>query len=137
MHHIQFITHSVDFRVSCTKWPCLFLTTATQKSLKTFNFPEFHQHAKNQFISSIHSWDTFNFWVMWPDWSHPLLITLTPQIFWSTFNLCEFVSTCKKSGYLIDVLWSYGWLKNYTISLAENILAHISRTKIFSNVGFV
>ena len=39
------------------------------------------------------------------------------------FNLCEFVSTCKKSGYFIDLLWRYGWLKNPAIWLAENILA--------------
>ena len=60
-----------------------------------------------------------------------------PKIFWSTFNLCEFVSTCKKSGYFIDLFWRYGWLKNPAIWLAENILAHISGTKIFPNMGFV
>ena len=59
------------------------------------------------------------------------------KIFWSTFNLCEFVSTCKKSGYFIDLFWRYGWLKNPAIWLAENILAHISGTKIFPNMGFV
>ena len=60
-----------------------------------------------------------------------------PKNFWSTFNLCEFVSTCKKSGYFIDLFWKYGWLKNPAIWLAENILAHISGTKIFPNMGFV
>ena len=34
-----------------------------------------------------------------------------PKIFWSTFNLCKFVSTCKKSCYFIDLFWRYGWLK--------------------------
>ena len=34
-----------------------------------------------------------------------------PNIFWLDFNLCEFVSTCKKSGYFINSFWRYGWLK--------------------------
>ena len=34
-----------------------------------------------------------------------------PKIFWSNFNLCVFVSTCKKIGYFIDLFWRYGWLK--------------------------
>ena len=62
-------------------------------------------------------------------WPHP------PKIFWSTLNLCKFVSTCKKSGYFINLLWRYGWLKNSAIWLAENILVHISGTKFFQNMG--
>ena len=57
--------------------------------------------------------------------------------FWSTFNLCEFVSTCKISRYFTDLFWRYGWLNNPAIWLAENILAHISGTRIFPNMGFV
>ena len=41
------------------------------------------------------------------------------------------------SGYFIDLSWRCGWLKNPAIWLAENILAHISGTKIFPNMGFV
>ena len=59
------------------------------------------------------------------------------KTFWSTFNLREFVSTCKKSGYFINLFWRYGWLKNPAIWLAENILAHISEQKIFPNMTFV
>ena len=59
------------------------------------------------------------------------------KIFWSTFNLCEFVSTCKISRYFTDLFWRYGWLNNPAIWLAENILAHISGTRIFPNMGFV
>ena len=70
-----------------------------------------HHHAKNQFTASIHSWDTANFRVPWPGWPHPFL-NIPPKTFWSTFNLCEFVSTCKKSGYFINLFWRYGWLKN-------------------------
>ena len=40
----------------------------------------------------------------------------------------------QKSGYFSDLFWKYGWLKNPAIWLAENILAHISGTKIFSNM---
>ena len=58
-----------------------------------------------------------------------------PKIFWSTFNLCEFVSTCKKSGYFIDLFWRYSWLKNAAIWLAENILTHFSRTRISLNMA--
>ena len=56
-----------------------------------------------------------------------------PKTFWSTFNLCKFVLTCKKSGYSIDLFWRYGRLKNPAIWLAENILDHISETK-FSQI---
>ena len=54
-----------------------------------------------------------------------------------TFNLCEFVSTGKKSGYFIDLFWRYAWLKNPAIWLTENILAHISGTRIFPDMIFV
>ena len=90
-------------------------------------FLNLQQHAKNKFIPSIYSWidriqsiseshDQAGHTHLWPH---------TPSIFWSTFNLCKFVSTCKISGYFIDLLWRYGWLKNPGIWLAESILAHI------------
>ena len=47
------------------------------------------------------------------------------------------MSTCKKSGYSIDLFWRYVWLKTHAIWLAENILANISGTKNFPNMGFV
>ena len=40
-----------------------------------------HQHAKNYSIPSIHSWDTTNFRVLWPDWPHLFLRTPTPKFF--------------------------------------------------------
>ena len=50
-----------------TKWPHPILTTSTQKSLKLLlDFLNLHQHAKNQFIPSTHSWDTATFRVLWP-----------------------------------------------------------------------
>ena len=67
----------------------------------------------------------------------PISDHIHPKIFWSTFNLCKFVSTCKKPGYFIDLFWRYGWLKNLATWFTENILAHISGTKIFPNMGYV
>ena len=59
------------------------------------------------------------------------------NIFHSTFNFCEFVSTCKKSGYFITLFQRYIWLKNPVICLAQSILAHFSGTKLFRSTGFV
>ena len=68
-------------------------------------FLNLHHHAKNQLILLIHFWDMYSrFRVLWPNWPHP--ITFLP-----TFNLFEFASTCKKSGYFTDLFWGYGWLK--------------------------
>ena len=69
---------------------------------------------KNQFIPSIHSWDQVNFRVPWPDWPHPLLTML-----------------------ITDLFRIYHWFKNSAIWLTGNILAHISATKLFPNMGFV
>ena len=43
----------------------------------------------------------------------------------------------KKLGYFIDLFWIYGWLKNPAMWLPENNSAHISKNKIFPNMGFV
>ena len=55
-------------------------------------FLNLHQHAKIKFIPSIHSWDTVNFRVLWPGWSHPSLTTPTPKFFDQILiyvNLCH------------------------------------------------
>ena len=53
-----------------------------QKSLKlVLVFLNLHQHAKNQFIPSTHSWDTVNFRVLWPGWPHQSLTMPTPKFF--------------------------------------------------------
>ena len=145
-----------------------------------------YQYTKNQLIPSAQSSN--------------LVHQAHPNISWSIFNLCQFASTCKKSGYRAYsgklehandfsekgqkkvkkeqniwkfgqkrtkfenilkkgnlmhatiacmkqleyplgyfncLFWRHGWLKNPAIWLAENILAHISRTKIFPNMRFV
>ena len=46
----------------------------------------------------------------------------------------HFWGTVLRTHYFIDLFQRYGWLKNW---LAENILAHISGTKIFLNLGFM
>ena len=127
-----------DFRVSSTIWSGQFLTKPTQKSLnQLLAFPNLHQDAKNQFIQFIHSRDTINFSVPWPNWPNSFLTMLMQKNFWSSFNLREFVSTCKKSGYFIDLFWRYAQLKNPAIWLAENIFVHISGTKISLIMRFV
>ena len=49
---------------------------------KPLAFLNLHQHARNQFIPSIHSWDTVNFRVMWPDWPYPFLTKSTQKVKW-------------------------------------------------------
>ena len=52
---------TADFRVSWTKRPWSFLTTPTQKSLDQLLASLYlFQRAKNQFIPSVHFWDTVN-----------------------------------------------------------------------------
>ena len=51
-----------------------------QNYWNNLTFLNLHQHAKNQFISSIHSWNTANFRVLWLDWPHPFL-TMVTQIY--------------------------------------------------------
>ena len=44
-------------------------------------FENLYQHAKNQFIPSVHSSDTVNFKVPSHDWPHPFLTMPTPKTF--------------------------------------------------------
>ena len=44
-------------------------------------FVNLYQHAKNQFIPSVHSSDTVNFKVPSYDWPHPFLTMPTPKTF--------------------------------------------------------
>ena len=89
------ITASMQKINLCTKWPRQILTTFTQKSFKLLLvFLNLHQHAKNQFIPSTHSWDTVNFRVLWPGWPHPSLTTPFPKFFDQLLiyvNLCQHV----------------------------------------------
>ena len=105
------------FRVSWTKWSHPCLARSPKNHWNNFLLSWIYiTMQKILFIPSINSWDT----------SHQ-----SKNFFWSTFNLCELVSTCKNAGYFTDLFWRYGRLKNPAISLAEKILAHTSGTRIF------
>ena len=95
----------------------------------TFSFPDFALACKKKwFIPSIYSWDTVNFRAH--DQTGPAQFDhADSKIFWSTYSLCKFVSTGKKSAYLKNLLQKYCWLKNPAIWLAENILVHVSTKK--------
>ena len=64
-----------------------------------------YQHAKNQFISSVHSSDPVSFRVACSDWPHPFFDYAHPKNFQSPFNLREFVPACKKS--VIPTVYSW------------------------------
>ena len=57
----------------------------TQKKFKIFDllliFVNLCQHAKNQFIPSVHPSDTVGFRVLSRDWPHPYLTIPTPKMF--------------------------------------------------------
>ena len=89
--------------------PHLFLTILTaQKLLKQLlAFLNLYQHAKNQFIPSSRSWDTVNLLILEIQSCDQIMPI---QKFWSTFNFCGFVSTCKTPCYFIHLLWRYSFL---------------------------
>ena len=62
-----------------------------------------------------------------------------PKFFWSTFNLWEFVSTSKKSGYFIDLLLRYGLLKNPAIwgNTANDINFHCWTNSVKFKTNFL
>ena len=67
-------------------------------------FVNLYQHAKNQFIPSVHSSDTVNFKVPSHDWPHPFLTMPTPKTFKLIF------------------MKLYQYAKNKLISLVNSIL---------------
>ena len=52
-----------------------------KKNYQLLTFVNLYQHAKNQFIPSVHSSDTVNFKVPSHDWPHPFLTMPTPKTF--------------------------------------------------------
>ena len=97
--------------MSWTKWPCLPLTTPTQILLEELlAFPNLHCHSKK--ISSFHQFtEIHSIFESHDQTSHAYFWLCPSKKNWSTFNLCEFVSTCKKSSHFIDLFWRYGLLK--------------------------
>ena len=103
----------------------------------TFSFPECAPACKKS-VRSIYSFLRYSqFWNPVTRLATPIFDHAHLEIFWLTFNLREFVSTCRKAGYFNDLRWRYGWLKNSSTWLAEKILAYISGTNIFPNMGSV
>ena len=67
----------------------------------------------------------------------PILDHSLPQKNLSTFNLSEFVSTCKNSGGYTDLFWKYGWLKNPASDWLRTFWPISQEQKIFPNMRFV
>ena len=61
----------------------------------------------------------------------PIFDYAQPKMFWSTFNLSEFVSTWKKSGYVTDLFWRYVWFCNL---IGWEHFGSLFRNKIFSQI---
>ena len=103
----------------------------------TFSFPDFVTTLKKSAYAICAFLRYSQFYSPVTRLATPIFDQTHLKFFWWTFNLFEFVSTCEKPGYFICFFWRYGWLKNSAIWMAENILANISRTKIFPKMGFV
>ena len=66
---------TANFRVPWPDWPHPFLTMPTPKNFdQLLIFVNLYQHAKNQFISSIHPSNTVKFRALPHDWPHPFFI---------------------------------------------------------------
>ena len=77
------------------------------------------QHAKNQSIPSVHSWDRVTFRIQTTDWSHPFLSMPNQK---TTVS-----STC--SGEIVDLkILESDWLRPFWL---------ISQNKIFPHIRFV
>ena len=76
------ILETANFRVLWPDWPHPFFSILTQKIFdQLLIFLNLYQHAKNQFIPSVHSSDKSNFKVPSHDWSHPFLTMPTTKTF--------------------------------------------------------
>ena len=112
-----------------------FLTTFIQKSLKLLlAFLNLHQHTKNQFIPSTHSWDTVNFRVQWSGWPHPSLTMPTPKFFYQLLiyvNLCQHVKIRLFHWFVLEI-----WLIKKSCNLIgwEHFGPYL-RNKNFSKYG--
>ena len=128
---------TVNFRVPPPDWPYPFLTLLIFDHGHTHFWVKLYQHAKKPAcsISSLLRYSTFYS----PETRLAMLIFNHAPLktFQSTFIFCKFVSTNKKWGCFIDLLWRNAWFKNPVIWMAESILAYISGTKFFPNRSFV
>ena len=109
-------------------WTCLFFTMTTPilceivPACKKINyFDQFFLEIQ----SILESRDQIGYNHFWP---------CPPITFQSIFNFCEFISTYKKWGCFIDLLWRNAWFKTPTIWMIGRILAYISETKFFQDL---
>ena len=98
----------------------------------TFSSPEFAAACK----ISVHSINSFLRYSQFQTrLTTPIFDHVLPKNFWSTFMWPRINMQKIRLFYLFLVkIW---WIKTPAIWLAENILAHISGTKVFQIIGFV
>ena len=115
-----------------------------------FNCYDSASTCKNQFIPFVHSSDRVNFRVPSHDCPNPFWTTPTPKIFNVLLTCMDLYQHAKKSVNswdtvnfrvqrpdLLNLLWRNSPFRNYAIWLADSILAYISGTRFFPNIGFV
>ena len=145
---------TANFRATWPNWPHPFLTMPTQNYFdQLLIWVNLHQHAKNQFIPSVHSSDTVSVKVPSHDWPNPFLIMWNPKTFQSIFmklyqhaknKLIPLVNSILEFSNQIGHINMLKWycffnllarncsFRYHAIWLAEKILAYISGTRIFS-----
>ena len=83
-----------------------FLTMLTQKIFDhLWICVNLYQHAKNQLIPLAHSWDTVNFRVHRPDWTHPFFVIPNKKNLDQLLILVNLYQHAKKWGCFIDSFW--------------------------------
>ena len=109
-----------------------FLTTAIQ-NLLTFGFHEFLS-TRPKLVYLINSFVKYSHYQC-PEtrMATPIFDHTHQNIFQSTFNFHESVSTCKKSGFFIILFQRCSQFKNHAILLAKSILA--PKNQIFPKNG--
>ena len=106
-------------------WPRLLQKFSITLCVKSY------QHEKKS-VNSINPFFRYSqFWSPETKLATTIFNHAQPKTFRSTFNFCEFVSTCKKWGCFIDLFWTNGWFKKLAIWMAESILAYSSGITFF------
>ena len=121
-------------------FPKYRICSGTQQMIKIFIIEQIQWKLMTKFFFKLKNscfWSISQFFLPWPDWRHPFLIMPTQKFFSQFLIYVNRYQHAKKAGYFTNLFWRYSWLKNPATWLAENILAHISETKIFPNMGIV
>ena len=94
-------------------------------------FIKLYQHAKNQLIPLVPSWDKAYFRVKRPDCPYPFLTMLNQEIFNQLLIFVDFYQHAKKWDCFINLPWRNSSFKNPATWLAESILTYVSETRSF------